>query len=55
MHFFGDSNCGFYAPWSFLVAATDADMDARWYMRDAAVDPREDRPYGVWYVTLEVF
>ena len=29
MHFFGDSNCGFYAPWSFLVAATDVDMDAR--------------------------
>ena len=38
MHFFEDGNCGFDAPWSFLVAAKDEDVDARWYMSDAAVE-----------------
>jgi hypothetical protein len=38
MHFIEDGNCGFDAPWSFLVSAKDEDVDARWYMSDAAVE-----------------
>lgn len=38
MHFFDDGNCGFEAPWSFLVAMKDGDIDSRWYMSEAAVE-----------------
>ena len=38
MHFFEDGNCGFEAPWSFLVAMKDETIDSRWYMSEAAVE-----------------
>ena len=38
MHFFEDSNCGFEAPWSFLVAIKDETIESRWYMSEAAVE-----------------
>lgn len=38
LHFFEDGNCGFEAPWAFLVAMKDADIDSRWYMSDSELE-----------------
>lgn len=38
MHFYEDGNCGFDAPWTFLIATKDEDIDYRWYASEAAVE-----------------
>ena len=39
MHFYEEGNCGFGAPWKFLVAIKGgAETSGRWYISNAAVD-----------------
>jgi hypothetical protein len=38
MHFYEEANCGFYAPWTFLIVTKEEEKDARWFMSEAAMD-----------------
>ena len=38
MHVYEEGNCGFEAPWTFLVAMKNDEIDMRWYMNEAQVD-----------------